>query len=514
MNIFATCLNKIKLSTKRFFFPEGYLELYPDIKASGIDPWRHYVLQGKKEGRSNGIIAPPDFFTPEGYIDLYHDVKESGVDPWRHYVLQGKNEGRSNGVDPLFLPIEKQIKLVEGASFFDKDWYTETYHIPRDIDPLEYYLTEGWRENHNPCKTFNTKFYIDTYRDVKEIGVNPLLHYLIYGQYENRLIFNEYNMMKLDAIYSIPKELKKVNDSPIPIVTMSDLSEKSFIILLHEHLGDIIASEPIVRYLSYKYEDFSIYWATKNQYKDVLLYNPFLKGVIVIDDLDEFIAQTYELEKNQYVINIPFNDRPYKNNTLLWKNSRSDVTFKNYFINRGILEAFSTSAGLPPLRCNPIFWKKEAQPDHGVPSRYAVIHCSSNEKRKDWTQNKFYKLTQLLIDNEINVVEIGINSVVNIDNARYYNFCHIHDLQLIADLIGKCDFFVGVDSAFMHIANCFNKKAVAIMGHYANFYRYNPYAGDYAKDINIIRLFPENPTKPACDVSVEAVYNAIKLLGL
>ena len=34
------------------FSKKGYLEANPDVKKTQMDPWKHYVLYGKKEGRS------------------------------------------------------------------------------------------------------------------------------------------------------------------------------------------------------------------------------------------------------------------------------------------------------------------------------------------------------------------------------------------------------------------------------------------------------------------------------
>ena len=34
-----------------FFDPDWYLRCYPDVAASGIDPLRHYLRHGRREGR-------------------------------------------------------------------------------------------------------------------------------------------------------------------------------------------------------------------------------------------------------------------------------------------------------------------------------------------------------------------------------------------------------------------------------------------------------------------------------
>lgn len=80
------------------FFAEGYLQMYPDVAASGMDPWQHYVLHGKGEGRDNGLHPEKEVFFAEGYLQMYPDVAASGMDPWQHYVMHGIEEGRSNGL--------------------------------------------------------------------------------------------------------------------------------------------------------------------------------------------------------------------------------------------------------------------------------------------------------------------------------------------------------------------------------------------------------------------------------
>ncbi|NYU09458.1 hypothetical protein A8O28_10125 [Enterobacteriaceae bacterium CCUG 67584] len=86
--------NKIKKSVEliknsELFDTEWYLTQYPDVKDSGIDPARHYLLFGGFEQRD-----PSALFSSQGYLDLYTDVKESGMNPLVHYICFGRNEER------------------------------------------------------------------------------------------------------------------------------------------------------------------------------------------------------------------------------------------------------------------------------------------------------------------------------------------------------------------------------------------------------------------------------------
>lgn len=49
-------------------------------------------------------------------------------------------------------------------------------------------LKYGWQEGRNPSQSFNTKYYLNTYPDIKKAGINPLVHYIRFGKKEGRSI--------------------------------------------------------------------------------------------------------------------------------------------------------------------------------------------------------------------------------------------------------------------------------------------------------------------------------------
>jgi len=54
------------------------------------------------------------------------------------------------------------------------------------VDPVEHFLTSGWREGRDPNRDFSVKQYLEAYPDVAEAGVNPFVHYLRAGRAEGR----------------------------------------------------------------------------------------------------------------------------------------------------------------------------------------------------------------------------------------------------------------------------------------------------------------------------------------
>ena len=78
------------LERSGLFDREWYLKQYPDVAALKIDPIRHYLRYGAKEGRD-----PSPGFSTWGYVDTYPDVTERGMNPFVHYVMFGLSEGRA-----------------------------------------------------------------------------------------------------------------------------------------------------------------------------------------------------------------------------------------------------------------------------------------------------------------------------------------------------------------------------------------------------------------------------------
>lgn len=169
------------------FDQDFYLANNPDVAIAEIDPLIHYLSHGWKERRD-----PSETFSVGYYLDTYADVAESGVEPYFHYLVQGKGESRRSQLDTNAAPQESDESAdpqrVAVSSFFDKDFYLRTYPDVADagIDPLDHYLAAGWQERRDPSPHFSTKYYLDSNPDVASAGMNPLLHYVLVGKQEGR----------------------------------------------------------------------------------------------------------------------------------------------------------------------------------------------------------------------------------------------------------------------------------------------------------------------------------------
>nr|WP_319248907.1 glycosyltransferase [uncultured Celeribacter sp.] len=79
------------------------------------------------------------------------------------------------------------------AAAFDAAWYRDCYGetVPPDQDLLDHFMTEGWKQGHDPSPCFDTAFYLEQNPDIARSGINPFEHYVLFGRAEGRLAQRE-----------------------------------------------------------------------------------------------------------------------------------------------------------------------------------------------------------------------------------------------------------------------------------------------------------------------------------
>ena len=86
------------------------------------------------------------------------------------------------------------VELIRSTDFFDEVWYLEKYPdvAAARFDAAQHYLQCGWLEGRDPGPDFSSNGYLNGNADVRESGMNPLLHYVQFGQHEARLLSSEH----------------------------------------------------------------------------------------------------------------------------------------------------------------------------------------------------------------------------------------------------------------------------------------------------------------------------------
>ncbi|MFE1600875.1 hypothetical protein [Methylobacterium sp. ID0610] len=171
-----------------YFDPAYYLACNPDVMRAGTDPLSHFLDYGWREGRS-----PAPWFNIEQYLSHRPDIRHAGINPFYYYLLERRQTGGGRKVRPDEggSPAESPQRAFERAviaPYFDRAYYTETYTdvAMSGVDPLEHFLTIGWREGRNPDSRFDVTEYLRLNPDVEAAGFNPLYHYLVTGKAEGR----------------------------------------------------------------------------------------------------------------------------------------------------------------------------------------------------------------------------------------------------------------------------------------------------------------------------------------
>ena len=177
------------------FDAEYYLASNPDVRNAGADPARHYLLYGWREGRD-----PSTAFSTSQYLSNCPDVDRAGVNPLVHYLRHGHREGRlisptgralqatsksapassRTGSTPPRISqaaIDGEVRAIRASGLFDESYYRAMYVDlePAPQDVIRHYCEYGWREGRNPSDDFDTRFYLETYSDIRNCRHQPLL---------------------------------------------------------------------------------------------------------------------------------------------------------------------------------------------------------------------------------------------------------------------------------------------------------------------------------------------------
>lgn len=92
------------------------------------------------------------------------------------------------------------VRRIRRSEFFDEAWYRRRTGLPADTDAAAHYYREGWKTT-DPSPRFPQDLYCESNPDVREAGICPLAHYLIYGKIHHRV---RYPGMVLNHYHALP----------------------------------------------------------------------------------------------------------------------------------------------------------------------------------------------------------------------------------------------------------------------------------------------------------------------
>lgn len=270
--------------------------------------------------------------------------------------------------------------------------------------------------------------------------------------------------------------------------------ERKIIVVMAGAMGDVVAVEPVHRYLKQQYPDHFLVRLVWCPYVELVKLDPNLDLIISVYkkrvELMYLLFFLRSIQNNKLkVVNLYTNGEKffrhgtYKFIDMFDKNAK-EVMVDNHFCYGNLLQAFSFGAGLPKLNDKPILYlPSNLKRLFNLPDKYIVIHPLSSSPEnlgKNWDTRKWNELVDHLVSKGYYVVEIGSKSIIKNDSKYFVNLCSRISLLETAFVIEKCDLFIGVDSGFAHFANALNvKKWLVLLGKHKDYTteEYVPYSG-------------------------------------
>ncbi len=91
----------------------------------------------------------------------------------------------------------KEYKKIKKSKYFDSKYYKQNYGYKiKDLDPLAYYLVQGYKEGDNPSADFSNDAYLTCRTDVWHANKNPLIHYEQNKGKETLIIYKTSDIIK------------------------------------------------------------------------------------------------------------------------------------------------------------------------------------------------------------------------------------------------------------------------------------------------------------------------------
>jgi ADP-heptose:LPS heptosyltransferase/GT2 family glycosyltransferase len=284
---------------------------------------------------------------------------------------------------------------------------------------------------------------------------------------------------------------------------------------LVDHLGDVVAAEPIVRALRREHPDDVLVWFVRRPWRALLARHPELDRVATVRCLTEwmFLAQDAPFDR---VVDLHVRGRAC--DACYWPLARpdapADLDLGNYYRDGGLLDAFCRTAGMAPLEPADAAPRLASDPRAaravdrlGLPAAFVVVHAEARQPERCWTPERWRELGARLVDEHgVAVVEVGLQPL-GCAHPRWRDLTGRLSVAEMAEVLRRARLFVGVDSGPAHIGNAVGTPGVVLLGRYRSYARYLPYSGGYADGSNAAVIHAEDA---AATIPVEHVLAAAR----
>ncbi len=279
-------------------------------------------------------------------------------------------------------------------------------------------------------------------------------------------------------------------------------------ISLVDHLGDVVAAEPILRAVRRRWPQAHVVWVARRPWRSLLAHHPDLDAVVVVPCLTAwmFLRDAGVFDE---IVDLQIEGRAC--DTCWWpyerRDGRRDVTVANYYAHGNLLGIFCRVAELPVLDETPLVAPSPAAVERvdrlALPERYVAIHAQSRQDARNWQEERWSELVRRLAgEHDVDVVELGIVPARRSRSPRYRDLAGALDPAETAEVLRRARLFIGVDSGPAHLANAVGTPGVVLLGRYRSYASYMPFSGAYGDGSNADVIQADGP---AATIELERV---------
>ena len=283
------------------------------------------------------------------------------------------------------------------------------------------------------------------------------------------------------------------------------------LIIRFSSIGDIILTTPVVRCLKQQVKNAEVHYLTKDTFKSILEFNPYLDKIHTIKtDIGE-VEKQLQLEKFDYVIDLHRNLRTLRLKWVLRVKSFSFkklnrekffMTFlkintlpKQHIVDRylettNFLGVVNDNRGLDYfISSKDVVDLTSILPTYFLNGYYALVIGGSYFTK----QIPFNKLTEICEKSALPLVLLGGNedamiaeSLHNLFPEKTVHVCGKMRLNQSASIIKQSKKVITSDTGLMHIAAAYKKDIISIWGNTIPEFGMGPYmAGDYSQIVEV-----------------------------
>ncbi|MGI9038394.1 MAG: glycosyltransferase family 9 protein [Gemmatimonadota bacterium] len=286
-------------------------------------------------------------------------------------------------------------------------------------------------------------------------------------------------------------------------------------VALVEHLGDIMAAEPVARHLRRTRPEARIVWIVCPAYRELAAAFDAVDETLTVGCLTEWIHLREAASSFDELFDLHLHGRSCAICQVRLERSaaRRGATIENYYDVGNLLHAFCLAGGLPGLedrpRLRPPAGVVERVNDLGLPVPFVTIHGRSNQAVRDWSPGGWGELAgRINSELGLGIVEIGTQRVLVDPPAGALDLTGRTSILESAEIIRRSALFVGIDSGPAHLANAVGTPAVLLLGRYREFEAHMPYSGPWAHGgggAHILRA-----SGPTSAIDPDRVFDAVR----